>query len=69
MKFDLKPIHYLTSKNPYLEEHKEYYDKRAVKQFDAKFRELILKKHNHLCPIYYESLHNGENRTTSHKAS
>jgi len=31
-----------------------------VKQFDAKFRELILKKHNHLCPICYayERRHN-----------
>ena len=27
---------------------------------DAKFRELIYKKYNHLCPYCLESLHNGE---------
>nr|AYE93292.1 DNA polymerase [Termitomyces sp.]AYE93309.1 DNA polymerase [Termitomyces sp.] len=53
-------------KNPYLKEHKEYFDKRAVKKFDAKFRDLILKKYNHICSICNESLHNGENIELHH---
>ena len=47
-------------KNPYLKEHREYFDRRAVMKYDAKFRELIFKKYKHICPLCKESLHNGE---------
>nr|AYE93236.1 hypothetical protein C0995_000069 [Termitomyces sp.]AYE93256.1 hypothetical protein C0995_000063 [Termitomyces sp.] len=53
-------------KNPYLKEHKGYFDQRAVKKFDAKFRELILKKYNHICSVCNETLHNGENIELHH---
>jgi 5-methylcytosine-specific restriction endonuclease McrA len=53
-------------KNPYLKENREYFDRRAVTKYDAKFRELIFKKYKHICPLCKESLHNGENIELHH---
>jgi RNA-directed DNA polymerase len=47
-------------KNPYLTNHKEYFEKRKENKIFAKFRAAVYKKFKGLCPICGDSLHNGE---------
>ena len=54
------------NRNPYLLEHKEYFNKRAENKNEAKFRQAIYRKFNHMCPICQESLHNGEDVELHH---
>jgi len=53
-------------KNPYLTEDRKYFESRIIEKSSAKFRELIYKRFNHLCPHCNESLHNGENIELHH---
>lgn len=48
------------SRNPYLLENREYFEKRREGRIAAKFRATVYKKFNHTCPTCEESLHNGE---------
>jgi RNA-directed DNA polymerase len=48
------------NKNPYIKEDFEYFRKRKEKLIKAKFRALIYKKFEQICPLCGESLHNGE---------
>lgn len=47
-------------KNPYLKKHIEYFNKRKERIIEAKFRSIIYKIYEQMCPICGESLHNGE---------
>src|SRR6185312_12569524 len=47
-------------RNPYLLEHKNYFEKRREIKVAAKFRAAIYKKYAHTCPVCGQSLHNGE---------
>lgn len=48
------------NKNPYEIANQEYFNKRKEKLIFAKFRAVIYKKFNNVCPECGETLHNGE---------
>jgi RNA-directed DNA polymerase len=54
------------SKNPYLSENLEYFEKRREKLIEAKFRQLVYKLFKQKCPLCNESLHNGESVELHH---
>lgn len=53
-------------KNPYLKQHTDYFNKRRERIIEAKFRSIIYKIYEQICPICGESLHNEESVELHH---
>lgn len=45
-----------TDLNPYLAEHREYFEKRKKEKLESKIRLKLFKKYNNTCPVCNESL-------------
>lgn len=56
IKYPLKKL----DKNPYLLEHKEYFEKRLSGLVTSRFHAAIYKQQKNICPECEESLFNGE---------
>ena len=46
--------------NPYLQENREYFERRKQMRSASKFRSLVYKNYDYRCPICNQELFNGE---------